>query len=176
MAKNNKIAELMLYICELCEKDPAFGVTKLNKLLFFSDFETYLKLGRTITGHRYIKAHYGPVPDGHRGLRHQRYESGELGCIHVDFHGKPQKKPVANRPAKTDEFNNTEKKTVEEIVRRYWGMTASDITKLSHEFIGYKLANLHEEIPHYVARAKKITITTDVIYRAIKLQKEIIAA
>jgi uncharacterized phage-associated protein len=38
------------------------GSTKLNKLLFYSDFLHYRRYGRSITGDRYVKFPHGPVP------------------------------------------------------------------------------------------------------------------
>ena len=50
-----KFKELVIYIAGRCESDPYFGAVKLNKLLFFSDFFAYAKLGNPITGAEYMK-------------------------------------------------------------------------------------------------------------------------
>lgn len=42
--------------------------TKLNKALFYLDFSAYRDLGHGITGLRYAKADYGPVPDKYEQL------------------------------------------------------------------------------------------------------------
>ena len=57
-----KLRELVLYIAEQSECDSAFGMTKLNKLLFFSDFQAYLSTGNAITGEEYQKLPNGPAP------------------------------------------------------------------------------------------------------------------
>jgi hypothetical protein len=41
-----KFKELVLYLAEKCETDPSFGVTKLNKLLYYCDFVAYSELGK----------------------------------------------------------------------------------------------------------------------------------
>ena len=37
-----KLKELVLHICDISIADDAFGSIKLNKLLFFSDFQTFI--------------------------------------------------------------------------------------------------------------------------------------
>src|SRR5215467_9574991 len=59
---DEKFKELILYIASHSEDDPAFGATKLNKLLFFADFITYLRLGHPITGQEYQRLENGPAP------------------------------------------------------------------------------------------------------------------
>ena len=44
------------------EKDK-IGITKLNKLLYYSDFEHYRLYGRPIIGDEYVKMGQGPVPE-----------------------------------------------------------------------------------------------------------------
>ncbi len=50
-----KLRELVLYLATLSEGDATFGKVKLNKLLFYADFNAYLKFGKPITGHEYQK-------------------------------------------------------------------------------------------------------------------------
>ena len=56
-----RFKELVLYASERAADHPRFGSTKLNKILFFSDFEAYLRLGRSITGAEYQKLKRGPA-------------------------------------------------------------------------------------------------------------------
>ena len=49
----HRMAELIVYIADLCQEDPTFGATKLNKILFYADFASYAKYGRPITGQEY---------------------------------------------------------------------------------------------------------------------------
>ena len=59
---DEKFKELVLYIARKSECDPRFGATKLNKLLFFSDFLAFKRLGSPITGQTYFKLDHGPAP------------------------------------------------------------------------------------------------------------------
>jgi hypothetical protein len=56
-----KLRELILHVARRSEGDIAFGVTKLNKLLFFIDFLACLRFGKPITGEEYQKLDNGPA-------------------------------------------------------------------------------------------------------------------
>ncbi|MFI4991120.1 MAG: Panacea domain-containing protein [Solirubrobacterales bacterium] len=58
-----KFKELVVYLCASAEQagDEGFGMVKLNKLLYRSDFEAYRLLGHPITGEIYEKQEFGPV-------------------------------------------------------------------------------------------------------------------
>src|SRR5690349_16372307 len=50
------------YICDSFSNEPArLGKVKLQKILWFSDREAYLKLGSTISGVNYVKMPEGPA-------------------------------------------------------------------------------------------------------------------
>lgn len=56
-----RFKDLFLYVVQQLQDDPTFGETKLNKVLFFSDFDAYRKLGHPITGAEYQRNHFGPT-------------------------------------------------------------------------------------------------------------------
>ena len=61
--QSRKFKEMMLYFSKRGQDAGLIiGSTKLNKLLFFADFEAYATLGQPITGARYQKLKRGPAP------------------------------------------------------------------------------------------------------------------
>jgi hypothetical protein len=58
-----KFKELVVHLCASAEQagDEGFGMVKLNKLLYHSDFEAFRLLGHPITGETYEKQEFGPV-------------------------------------------------------------------------------------------------------------------
>lgn len=67
---NNKIAfnsekfkQLFLYILQKCGSKPNVGETVLYKLLYFCDFDFFELYEKPLTGMRYKRLQYGPVPD-----------------------------------------------------------------------------------------------------------------
>ena len=53
---------MLLYILERCAGKPNVGETVLYKLLYFSDFNYYELYEEHLTGAKYRKLLYGPVP------------------------------------------------------------------------------------------------------------------
>ncbi len=58
----NKFKNVLLYILEHCAGKPNVGETVLYKLLYFSDFNYYELYEEHLTGAKYRKLPYGPVP------------------------------------------------------------------------------------------------------------------
>src|SRR5665811_2454349 len=60
---------VLLYILERCAGKPNVGETVLYKLLYFSDFNYYELYEEHLSGARYRKLPYGPVPVSYTHLR-----------------------------------------------------------------------------------------------------------
>ncbi|MDH5642316.1 MAG: Panacea domain-containing protein, partial [Nitrospira sp.] len=58
----DKFKELILYVASQCEQDTYWNSTKLNKILFYSDFLAYKVNGQSITGADYFALERGPAP------------------------------------------------------------------------------------------------------------------
>jgi len=148
---DDKLRELILFICRRSEGDGPFGATKLNKLLFFSDFVAYRKFGKSITGHRYQRLKKGPAPRALLPICNQMEAEGTIAFAERDYHGYTQKQIFARRDANLQEFSADEIALVTELIEEYWGKTATQLSDLSHEFRGWQLAEDGEDIPYEVA-------------------------
>lgn len=58
-----KFKQLLLYILEKCGGRPNVGETVLYKLLYFCDFNYYELYEKSLTGMKYRRMQYGPIPD-----------------------------------------------------------------------------------------------------------------
>jgi hypothetical protein len=146
-----KLKELILFIALRSQDDPRFGSTKLNKLLFFADFLAYVKLGKAITWHEYMKLPNGPAPRKMVPIRQEMIEAKSLAMQERDHYGKAQKVPVALREADLSVFSATEIAIVTEVLDAFRKNNAKGISSLSHKFAGWKLAADRETIPYKVA-------------------------
>jgi hypothetical protein len=152
---DRKLRELVLLICKLAETDKTFGKVKLNKLLFFADFEAHLTLGKPITGQEYQKLPHGPAPP--RLLRiFPEFRGGrrikqDLQLVVGTFYGKEQEKPIAPRDPDVTVFSDQELALVTKIVKRFWGKTAKEVSDFSHRFPGWEIAEIGETIPYFSA-------------------------
>ena len=59
---DQKMKELILHVAIASDKDERFGAVKLNKILFYGDFLSYFRRGRSITNHEYFAIREGPAP------------------------------------------------------------------------------------------------------------------
>ncbi len=56
-----KFAALVLYIAARSKDEPKFGAVKLNKILYYTDFNAYRRLGSAVAGASYQKLSEGPA-------------------------------------------------------------------------------------------------------------------
>lgn len=144
----DKFRELILYIAEQSEGDQAFGATKLNKLLFFSDFKAYLKTGHSITGQEYQKLPNGPAPRQIVPVLEQMKQSAEIAIATREYYGHVQKRPFALREPDLRGFSGAEIAIVDEAIRVFRYMSASEISDCSHDFVGWQKVKERETIPY----------------------------
>jgi hypothetical protein len=147
-----KLQELIVYLSKVCESDETYGSVKLNKLLFFADFLSYVERGTSITGQEYAAQQQGPCSRRLLFVRSRLEWAGDLAMDNIAFRGKTQKRPVARREPDTSIFTPDELAFVDRLVDDWWNMTATQMSDTSHRFIGWKLARRGETIPYEVAR------------------------
>ena len=156
---DEKLRELVLYICLRSEGDERFGAIKLNKLLFLSDFTAYLLFGRPITGHEYQALEQGPAPRRLLPIMERMTSTGEIATRPQSYHGWVQKKTFALREPDVTKFSAEEIDLVNRIIADWWGKTATEISNASHGFVGWQLAEKGETIPYDIALLRRRELT-----------------
>lgn len=140
-----KLIELIIFMC-------GFGgalKTKLNKLLFYSDFYSFKESTRSITGLQYVHLPYGPVPDNFDFVYAQLIKEGVLCKEEIAYpNGFFGENYVSNRDADLTVFNEEEKSILELIQTKFNSYTSKEITDYSHEEIAYKETTLKEVISY----------------------------
>jgi hypothetical protein len=77
--QGRKFKEMILYFSKRgLDEGLVIGSTKLNKLLFFSDFTAYARLGEPISGARYQKLPRGPAARELLPLQNEMLRYGEV--------------------------------------------------------------------------------------------------
>lgn len=143
-----KFKELILYIAERSEDDPWFGATKLNKILFYSDFIAYGVLGEPITGAEYQKLAHGPAPTRLLPIRKEMMDAGELAIRRERVMKFTQKRPTALREADVSVFSAAEIEVVDDLIRLFRERSAGEVSKISHGEVCWQLAGVKEKIPY----------------------------
>ncbi|MBI9068461.1 MAG: DUF4065 domain-containing protein [Salinivirgaceae bacterium] len=113
--------------------------TKLNKLLFYSDFMMYANYGKSITGNAYRAVDYGPVPSNY-GMLYEELISD--GCLERSFefydNGGHCEKFYSIGQNTENTLTIEEKEILEFIANKFKDYSPSDIVKLSHEEPAWK--------------------------------------
>jgi len=161
ISSEEKIKELIVLLSELSEGDEYFGQTKLNKLLFYSDFLAYILYGKSISGHAYEAQPRGPMLKGYYKIRDEMVLGKDIALAKRDFGGFPQEKTLALRNAEVNNFSSEEISLINHIVNDFKGVSASQISALSHEFLGWQAVDVGEEIPYEIALVSTEDLSED---------------
>ena len=84
--------ELILHVAEMSQADEKFGGVKLNKILFYADFLSYLKRGKSISGQEYFAIKDGPAPKRMLPIKKEMIKNGDIAIEKVAVFGFPNPK------------------------------------------------------------------------------------
>lgn len=132
----SKIAGIIAFFQEFL-KSPLFK-TKLNKLLFYTDFNTYKLTGYSTTGLEYRAIQFGPVPSQFQKMYVNLSETGQIS-IDEQYFGNGAYGDEINAKVPFDQtlFSPEELDVLEHVANRYAKLSTDDIVKLSHEETGW---------------------------------------
>ncbi len=133
----DKLVEMIVFFTE--QLNPY--KTKLNKLLFYSDFVSFRNTCYSLSGTRYAAIDLGPVPNnfesifdyvrksGHISVERKEFDNGGWGEI---FH------PIAGRKFNRELFAKEELETLLFVADKFRTISAKGIKDLSHREKGWK--------------------------------------
>jgi hypothetical protein len=171
--EERKLAELILYISQKCAHDPDFGATKLNKILYFSDFFAFGNWGEPITGAEYQKLRLGPAPRRLIPVRDQLRQDGALAIQPVKLpSGLVQHRTVNLREPDLSEFKASEIALVDHVISQLFGLNAIQTSELSHQYVGWKTTREYETIPYETIFLSDAPPTESDIRRAKEIMAE----
>lgn len=150
---SRKFRNLMLYLAHLSKDDPYFGAVKLNKLLYYIDFQAFARLGRPVTGAHYQKLKEGPAPRELLGERMQLVRADEARVETTRYFSFTQFRLIPNGDCGhlAEEFDTDEREIIHEVHRAMLPMSARDASEVSHGEVGWKRARPGEFIPYETA-------------------------
>lgn len=133
-----KLAEVAIYLSQLSDGDPNFGMTKLVKLLYYSDCAAYTKHGRPITGTTYLHFPHGPFPENWHQVRKQMEQNGDVVVIYeTAAPGYHRYRLRPRRAANLELLSPDDRVILEEQVRRFAGFNAAGIEQYSHQEVSW---------------------------------------
>jgi len=107
--------------------------TKLNKLVFYADFQHFRDFGQSITGLRYSRAPLGPVPLNYEAL-YDGLKVAEIISIDQEQRG-PYTASIIRNSTKSPDGNLTsdEIKTITSVMQKFNKTDAITIVEISHQ-------------------------------------------
>ena len=122
--------------------------TKLNKLLFYSDFINFYLHGSSISGAKYVHLSYGPVPDKYEGMLQNLALTGTIEMIK----GPGYDVITAKDEPITSVLNNRERETLDWVLESFGKMSAGEISEFSHREKAYRFTKAGEYIAYEYAK------------------------
>jgi Protein of unknown function (DUF4065) len=150
---DDRLRDLIHYVCWKCEDPSKLGVTKLYKILWFSDTWHYRLHGRPITGAEYVKREFGPAP--RRGLPAIEELKRDGRLVEPARQGIPfeRRDLIAVVVPDTSGFSPAELMIVDTVIKEICdNYTAAGISELSHDIV-WDVAQMGEVIPVFAVLA-----------------------
>jgi hypothetical protein len=141
----------LLHVAGQLRSDRSGGATKLNKVVFFAEFTHLRRHHAVITGCEFQKLPHGPAPRQLLPVRQRLVASRRAEMISEDFLGRPQHRLVPLQPADRSLFNEDELTTIDDVLGQLAGMTATQVSELSHQEPGWRLTEVGETILYATA-------------------------
>jgi len=134
--------------------------TKLNKLLFYSDFLHFREFRSSITGSSYAKIPFGPVPDKY-AMCYAILEDTHLLNVSPEILEQTDivvERMTSTRPPNLNYFSTSELLAVTYINLHFGNRTSKELSELSHEEEGYKNTEQGKLIPYSYADQLSVSL------------------
>ncbi len=149
--KIDKFKNVLLYILEKCAGKPNVGETVLYKLLYFSDFNYYELYEEHLTGAKYKKLPFGPVPQKLNAIINQMIEEGELKRVKTEYHGYPQIRYLPLEKSDLTQLQASETEVLDRVIEQMSDWSAAAISNYSHKDLPWLASKEGEEINYELA-------------------------
>ena len=146
-----KFKNVLLYILERCAGKPNVGETVLYKLLYFCDFNYYELYEEHLTGARYRKLPFGPVPQRLDTIINQLIDNKQLQRIKTQFHNYPQTRYLTLEKADLTQLRDREKEVIDKVIEQMSDWSAAAISNYSHKDMPWLASKDGEEINYELA-------------------------
>ncbi|MDE5874800.1 MAG: DUF4065 domain-containing protein [Muribaculaceae bacterium] len=143
---NKSIPNIFDIVGYIVAKHGEIFPTKLNKLMFYSDFCNYRKTGQSISGLQYRALNFGPVPDHYATI----YDN--VPNLHkriIEAHDMVSTLLYFSGPNGFNELSEIEKETIDYVIEHLKPLTVSNIIEASHKESCWKVnSQTHGFIPY----------------------------
>jgi Antitoxin SocA-like, Panacea domain len=129
----DRLRQMILYVAIRNMQAERFGLTKLNKIIWRADFESFAVRGRPVTGRAYQRLPQGPAPKEMRPLLNEMLREGAITLSETDFGDDIiERRPIAMVGPNLSNFSKDDIEFVEASIRHYWDKTGGETSDDSH--------------------------------------------
>lgn len=146
-----KFKNVLLYILGRCAGKPNVGETVLYKLLYFCDFNYYEIYETHLTGARYKKLSYGPVPHDMSKIVSKMASSRQLQKVKSEYFGKPQTRYLPLIKPDLTMLSAAEIEVIDSVIDQMSDWSAKSISDYSHNDKPWRATGLNENIDYELA-------------------------
>ncbi|MBF0391321.1 MAG: SocA family protein [Alphaproteobacteria bacterium] len=141
-----KFVAMVHYVCNSVSDDPTkLGAVKLQKILWNSDREAYLRLGHPISGAGYVKMQRGPAAPKLNDALAELEANGRLVTSDIPRGPHRQKLFLSMRAADPSVFSQDELAIIDHWIRKILPKTAAKASDDSHD-LTWEIYELGETI------------------------------
>lgn len=138
---------ILAYIRKGASKDGNILKTKLAKMLYMADFAWFYDHLESMSGMKYRRLKYGPVPNMYFRAIDELEEAGKISINHK----KDMLLISENEGSKKQQLENLSKKETElinKIAKKWKNKRTSEIVDFTHNQLPYKICSPDEIIPY----------------------------
>ena len=140
--------QVILYVLGRVEGKPNVGEAVLHNLFYFIDFDYYEKFEENLMGETYIKDGYGPTSVNLTRILDCMEEEGAIQKTEQVYHNYSQIRYLPTGRSDTDLLRARDIEHIEQVLDRFSGMSAAELSEYLHNDIPWKCARYGKPIPY----------------------------
>lgn len=152
----NKFKNVVLYMLERCAGKPNVGETILYKLMYFTDFNYYELYEEHLTGAKYHKLPYGPIPQDWDKIINEMIHEGQLQKIVTVYQNFTQIRYLPLKKADLSELKASEKEVMDRVIEQMSDWSSAAISNYSHNDMPWLASTDGEEISYELVFYREI--------------------
>lgn len=128
----SRLKEAALYVMSRCVDAEAFGLVKLNKILWRADFRAYAARGVPVTGRQYQRLAQGPAPVEMLPVLHDMQRDGHIRIERRPVGNFEEQRPISLVEPSLRYFSADDISYLDGSIEGYWGHTGRSASQDSH--------------------------------------------
>ena len=147
---DERLGEAIIYVAERLAGNPTGrGAVKLNKILWWADFESFRERGRSVTGAVYQKLAEGPAPVRLPPTRKRLLKSGAVEMTERHMGARSPEKVLKALRQPEPVFDDDDVQYLGRALRRFRGMTGKECSDFSYSAsAGWQTVKQGQIIPY----------------------------